>query len=180
MQRSLTGFSMVNLYVRVPDELAARFDIAAMAAGGRSALLRRLMEDAAPASAPVAQPPRETLSDSHLWVRLGATEAEFVASEARRMGLPKATWVRALIRRRCGGPTFSEAGDLALDATRREMRRISVNLNQIVRAMTAQEQARALPVELATIEDLRRELRAHMCALGEAVAGNLAYWAPET
>ncbi|MFN3486396.1 MAG: hypothetical protein ACK44W_13075 [Planctomycetota bacterium] len=43
---------MSVLSVRVPDELAARFDAAAAPAGGRSALLHRLVrEAAAPAAA---------------------------------------------------------------------------------------------------------------------------------
>ena len=40
-------------------------------------------------------------------------------------------------------------------------------------------EGRILDTELSAIEDLRRELRAHLTGLGEAFAGNLAYWAAE-
>ena len=58
-----------------------------------------------------------------------------------------------------------------------ELRRIGVNVNQIARALnTAGMEGRVLDLELGSLEDLRREIRAHMLALREAFEGNLAYW----
>jgi hypothetical protein len=111
-------------------------------------------------------------------VRLDPAEAAFVAIEAERMDLPRATWVAALVRRRSQRqPTFSRGDGLALDGVRREIRRIGVNVSQIARALnTAVMEGRPSDTELTAIEDLRRELRGYMGALGQAFAGNLAYW----
>jgi hypothetical protein len=175
----MTGFAMTTFSVRVPEDLAARFDAGAELMGGRSAVLRRLIEGAAgPTSGrnPKARAPGRA---ERLMVRLAPAEASYVAAEARRMSLPRSTWVAALVRRHSRGqPTFSKGDNMALDGMRREVRRIGVNVNQIARALnTAVLEGRVLDLELAHLEDLRGELRAHLRALGEAFEGNLAYWA---
>jgi hypothetical protein len=174
----MTGFAMMTFSVRVPEELAARFDARAELTGGRSAALRRLIEGAAGPAVGTASKVRKITRVERLMVRLAPAEASYVATEARRMGLPRSTWVAALIRRHSRGqPTFSRPDDLALDGMRRELRRIGVNVNQIARALnTAVLEGRVLDLELANIEDLRRELRAHLRAVSEAFEGNLAYW----
>jgi hypothetical protein len=163
--------------LRLDDDLAARFDAAARAHGGRSARLRQLIVGACAACAPSASPGRRDAL--RLMVRLAAPEAAHVASEAAAMALPRAGWVAALVRAHgAGRPRFSQAGDLALLGIRVELRRIGVNVNQIARALnTAVLEGRLLDTELTAVEALRRELRAHIEAIGEAFEGNLAYWA---
>jgi hypothetical protein len=114
-------------------------------------------------------------------VRLAAPEAAHVARESTRLQLPRAGWVAALVRRHAlGTPAFGAADTYALVAVRGELRRIGVNVNQIARAMnTAVLEGRVLTLELASIDDFRRELRGHVLALREAFAGNLAYWATD-
>jgi hypothetical protein len=168
------------LSVRVPDDLAESFDAAAAATGGRSALLHRLVREAAtkaPRGAPAASPARDAM---RLMVRLAPAEAAHVAAEAATMAMPRAAWVAALVRRHTiGAPRFSRLGELALIATHGEVRRIGINVNQIARALnTAVLEGRVLDTELSSLDDLRRELRDHMEGLGEALRGNLAYWAP--
>jgi hypothetical protein len=164
--------------VRISDETAAAFDAAAAAVGGRSALLRRLVQDqigAPPVQSAAASAVR---SAARLMVRLAAPEASHVTAHASAMGLRRAGWVAALVRRHAfGRPTFDRVQETALLAIRGEIRRIGVNLNQIARAMnTAVIEGRVLALELQSVEDLRRELRGHMAALREAFAGNLTYW----
>ena len=95
------------------------------------------------------------------------------------MGLTPNAWVAALVRNRLRGtPRFRRPEELALIALHAEVRRIGVNVNQIARALnTAVMEGRVLDTELGAVEELRRELRAHMVGLGEAFRGNLAYWA---
>jgi hypothetical protein len=114
-------------------------------------------------------------------VRLTAAEAAGMDLEAAALGLRRATWIAALVRSRVlGQPTFARSDTLLLTGVRSELRRIGVNVNQIARALnTAVLEGRVLDTELTAIEDLRRELGAHVVALGEAFAGNLAYWAGE-
>jgi hypothetical protein len=94
------------------------------------------------------------------------------------MGLTPNAWAAALIRNRLHGkPVFSRAGDAALIAIQAEYRRSGVNVNQVARALnTAVLEGKVLHLELAYLEDLRTELRAHMSTLRAAFDGNLAYW----
>ena len=61
-----------------------------------------------------------------------------------------------------------------------ELHHIGVNVNQIARALnTAVMEGKVLDLEVAYLDALRTELRAHMFTLREAFEGNLAYWAIE-
>ncbi|WP_293454601.1 plasmid mobilization relaxosome protein MobC [Phenylobacterium sp.] len=170
------------LSARVTRDLAARFDAAAAPVGGRSALLRRLVESAAGAGPPAASPTAPGRRDAmRLMVRLAAPEARHVRDQAAALSLPRAAWVAALVRRHASGaPRFARPDELALIAIHGEVRRIGVNVNQIARALnTAVMEGRVLELELGAVDDLRGELAAHIAGLGEAFAGNLAYWAAD-
>jgi hypothetical protein len=112
---------------------------------------------------------------------LDPAEAVGAAREAQALQLTQSAWIAALVRARVrGGPTFSPAAERDLVAIRGEIRRIGVNVNQIARALnTAVLEGRVLELELSEIAALRRELRAHFAALGEAFEGNLTYWAAD-
>lgn len=171
---------MANVNVRVPDELATRFDAWASAHGGRSPALRHLMQEAAAPGDGQARS-RLDLRPAKLTVRLTADDAVGLAEVARSVGLTPNSWVAALVRRRLvGRPTFSRGSEVALIGVQSEIRRIGVNVNQIARALnTAVLEGRVLDTELTAVEDLRRELRAHIAGLAEAFRGNLAYWEVE-
>lgn len=170
---------MANLSVRVPDELLVRFDAAAGSQGGRAPTLRRLMDQAAAGSpSPSGRLPPRPLK---LTVRLADDDCDGLAREAATMGLSPNGWAAALIRHRLHGkPTFPRAEAVALLAIQGEVRRIGVNVNQIARALnTAVMEGKVLDLEIAYLDALRTELRAHMFTLREAFEGNLAYWAVE-
>ena len=170
---------MANLSIRVSDDLLARFDAAAGDQGGRAATLRRLMDHAASnAPAPSQRLPVRPLK---LTVRLTDDDGDGLAREAAAMGLTPNGWAAALIRHRLHGkPTFPRVEATALLAIQGEVRRIGVNVNQIARALnTAVMEGQVLDLEMASLDDLRTELRAHMFTLREAFEGNLAYWAAE-
>ncbi|MBI1198969.1 MAG: plasmid mobilization relaxosome protein MobC [Phenylobacterium sp.] len=169
---------MSVLSVRVPDDLAARFDVAAESVGGRSALLFRLVDGAAVAASAAPPTARLVRNARRLMVRLAVPEAAHVTRESAAFGMPPATWVAALVRRHATGkPRFARPDELALIAIQVELRRIGVNVNQIARALnTAVMEGRVLDLELAYLDDLRAEMRGHMEGLREAFAGNLTYW----
>jgi predicted HicB family RNase H-like nuclease len=164
--------------VRISDDLAARFDAAAAAQGGRSARLRSLIAQAGGAGPAPARAPAILRNGARLMVRLAPTDARFVDAAAAAMGLSRAGWVAALVRRRAHGrPQFGRTDELMLRALQGELRRIGVNVNQIARALnTAVMEGRVLDLELQSLADLGRELRGHMAGLREAFEGNLAYW----
>lgn len=169
---------MAVFNVRLADDLADRFDAAAALEGGRSALLRRLIAEAAEAPAGGARRQDGPRAGARIMVRLTAPDAAEVDRAAAAMGLSRAGWVAALVRRRVRGrPTFPRPDALALMAIQVELRRLGVNVNQIARALnTAVMEGRVLDSELAWTRSLRTEIRDHIAGLRGAFEGNLAYW----
>lgn len=169
---------MPVLSVRVSDDLARRFNMAADPVGGRSALLFHLVDGAAAPAVEASPAPHQRRDACRLMVRLALPEAGHVTREALAFGIGRATWVAALVRRHAiGRPRFSRSDEVALLAIQGELRRIGVNVNQIARALnTAVMEGRMLDLELAYLDDLRREMRESLTAVAEAFAGNLAYW----
>ena len=167
---------MATLSLRIADDDLARFDAWAGGQGGRAPVLRRLMAEVAAAPSPSAErlPPRP----HKLTVRLTGEDGRGLADAAGAMGLTPSAWAAAVIRYRLHGrPTFAPAGETVLIAIQTEYRRIGVNVNQIARALnTAVLEGKVLDLELAYLENLRTELRAHLSTLREAFTGNLAYW----
>lgn len=111
-------------------------------------------------------------------VRLSAPDAAALDQEVAILGMRRASWIASLVRRRLRGrPSLERREELAVFAVQGELRRIGVNINQIARALnTAVLEGRVLDLELDEVRALGREIRAHMTAIGEAFAGNLAYW----
>lgn len=173
---------MAIINVRVPDEIVARFDGWAAERGGRSAALRRIIDSVSRAGeiAPPARA-RRIARPMKLTVRLSAADSRGLDAAAAEMGLTRSAWAAALIRRRLTSrPTFGQSDALALAALQGDLRRIGVNANQIARALnTAVLEGKVLDLELAYLDDLRAEIRAHMAAVREAFEGNLAYWDAE-
>jgi hypothetical protein len=170
---------MANFNVRVPDDLAARFDAWAGAQGGRSPALRHLIDRAAAPSRETTTPAsRLPARPAKLTVRLAADDARGLSAAAAVAGLTPNAWAAALVRRRLSGrPTFRRTEEVALLSIQTELRRIGVNVNQIARALnTAVLEGKVLDLEVAYLDDLRTELRAHLSTLQQAFAGNLAYW----
>jgi hypothetical protein len=173
---------MADFKLRLSDDLAARFDGWAAERGGRSPALRHLIEQASGAgSASFEGSGRLGSRPSKLTVRLAAADGRGLDAAAAQMGLTRNAWAAALIRRRLHTrPTFRRSDELSLLAMQTELRRIGVNVNQIARALnTAVMVGKVLDLELTYLDDLRAEIRAHMLALHEAFAGNLAYWQVE-
>ena len=164
--------------VRLADDLADRFDAAAALEGGRSALLRQLITEAAAPSKVAGVGAAGPRDGARIMVRLTASDAAGVDVAAAAMGLSRAGWVAALVRRRVRGkPTFPRSEALALMAIQVELRRVGVNVNQIARALnTAVMEGRVLDSELAWTRSLRAEIRDHIAGLREAFDGNLTYW----
>lgn len=170
---------MADLKLRLSDDLATRFDGWAAERGGRSPALRHLIEQASGPAASAGEEPRRIGSRPiKLTVRLAEADGRGLDAAAVAMGLTRNAWAAALIRRRLRArPTFRRSDELSLLAVQTELRRIGVNVNQIARALnTAVVEGKVLDLELAYLDELRDEIRAHMLALHDAFEGNLAYW----
>jgi hypothetical protein len=170
---------MADFKLRLSDDLAARFDAWAGSSGGRSPALRRLIDQACSGShvrsacgGPLGARPRK------LTVRLTAADGAGLDTAAAELGLTANAWTAALVRRRLTGrPTFVGRDVVSLIAIQAELRHISVDVSQMARSLnTAALEGRVPNFQSASVDELRRELRAQMATLREAFAGNLAYW----
>ena len=172
---------MDRITIRLPADLARRFDAAAAARGGRSRYLRTVMETAALASLPAAEPGTTVAKSTKLTLRLSGTDMALLGAEADRAGLLRTQWAVMLIRRRLHGRlqlTPPEA--MALINIQRELHRIGVNVNQITRALnTAVMEGAVLNLEITQLAAFAAEIRGHLSGLDQAFAGNLAYWSTE-
>lgn len=171
---------MDRLTLRVSPDLIRRFDAAAVSQGGRSRLLRRLMEEAAPAPFPEPLSAPSGRLGAKLGLRLTSTDLTALEREAASRGQSRTQWTVALIRARLHGrPQLSRSEAIAFVEVQRELRRIGVNINQIARALnTAVLEGAVLDLEVAQLAAFSDEIRAHLVGVRDAFEGNLAYWAP--
>jgi hypothetical protein len=144
-------------------------------------LLRKLVIAAGAGQAPASTPPVGRRDGARVMVRLTPTDAAGLDAEAALMGLSRAGWIAALVRRRIRGrPTFGRRDELAVMAIQTELRRIGVNVNQIARALnTAVLEGKVLELEIDYLDALRVEIAGHLRDLRQAMEGNLAYWDAE-
>jgi hypothetical protein len=167
--------------LRLPDDLAARFDAMAASHGGRSALLRSLVDRAlrTPDEAVVVPEPRE-LTTARVEVRLTASDIERLDAVAGERGLKRTEWIVALLRRRLYGQSPPPRAERALIAQSwRELNRIGINLNQAVHALNAATMVDSrldLAREAARVASFQQEIDSQLRALGRALAGDVTYW----
>lgn len=111
-------------------------------------------------------------------VRVTAETAVVVDREAKAMGLSRAGWIAALVRRRVSGtPRFSGEGEAALRALQSDLRRLAVNLNQIARRRNDSSASALSEHDIATLAALSAQCRRQQAMLAAALTGNLDYWA---
>lgn len=172
---------MAVFNVRLPDDLAARFDAIAASQGGRSALLRSLVDHAAQARDDdiVVPAPRERTT-ARVEVRLTKTDIDRLDGAADERGLKRTEWIVALLRRRLYGVSPPPREDrVAIAQSWRELNRIGINLNQAVRALNAATMVDSgldLAREAARVASFQQEIDAQLKALGRALAGDTSYW----
>ena len=158
---------------RVPDGLASRFEAFASSRGGKSRVLRAMMEAALQgdtAAAEMAGSPGGR--SSKVTLRLKEAELRALDEACVDAGLRRTEWIVALVRRRLSGcPQFDRASAASLLEARRELRRLGVNLREMAGASAEAERGAALELEA-----LRGELRKHLECIRQAIVGNLAYW----
>ena len=143
---------------------------------GRSALIRQALRHFL-----CVEPDRETTFDgvspknSDATVPPGAERArrvsvylrplEFVMTNERARGWTSpAAWCRAVIRRELGtgAPVLSEEELAVLRASTRELRRIGVNLNQLMRRLNSGDRIQHDVATGATVAELRSAIDRHL------------------
>ncbi|MGK2911537.1 MAG: mobilization protein [Sphingobium sp.] len=177
---SLRDMAVFN--VRLPDDLAARFDAIAIPSGGRSAVLRKLIDAALRDTvddASIAKPVRARTTD-RVEIRLAREDIEQLDAAADARGLKRTEWLVMLLRRRLHATSPPPRGDRVLIAQSwRELNRIGINLNQAVHALHAATMVDSrldLAREAARVASFRDEVADLLRVLGRALKGDMAYW----
>jgi len=166
---------MPTLTLRVSDELALQFASLAATEGGKSALIRRLLEGAVGASeskrAPVA-----IGSPQKVTVRFRESELRQLGELASARGMTRTQWIASLVRSRLGAPAQQSDGEReALRAIARELNRIGGNINQIARTANAGEGGSAERAK-SGLDDARVALEALQGELKDVLERTSTYW----
>jgi len=167
--------------VRVDRATLAAFDALAEGRGGRSALLRSMLDQA---MSRVADTPRVSRRSEPAGNRVSITltDAELAVLDERAAmrGLDRAGWIKALARRHIGLKGRVDDGMReAVAPIRMQLQRIGRNLNQAMKAGNAAmmiDSSLQIERELARIIDMREEINEQVAALGEAMRNDMSFW----
>ena len=172
---------MAMLSARIDAETLAAFDGYAEGRGGRSAVLRQLIERAAAEHADVPHIERpDGAASIRISLRFTDTENLVIAHRAAQRSTDSARWIKALVRRHIGLKGRVDDGLLAeLAPIRMQLLRIGRNLNQAMKAANAamlETGDKQIEPELRRIADMRMEVSEQVTAVGDAMRGDASYW----
>ena len=173
---------MILMRARVDHDALAAFDAFAIARGGRSALVRQLVDRALREGAGAARidPPA---GRSNTQVKLSFTEVEAAVIDYRaaQRATTRAGWVKALVRRHLALKSRVDDGLLAeLAPIRMQLLRIGRNLNQAMKAANAAmlpDGDKVIEFHLQRLAEMRMEISEQITAVGDAMHGDASYWA---
>lgn len=163
---------------QVSAELKARFDALAATEGGKSALLRRMLESV---TGQVPSAPLRALgagASDKITVRFRRSERVAIADAAAVRGMTRTAWITSLVRARLGLSLPLTAGEEeALRAIARELHRIGGNINQMARAANTQSLA-GKPVEfdMQALADAAQAVREATSELRQALGRTSGSW----
>ena len=170
------------LSVRVETQALAAFDSFAVGRGGRSALLRQMIERTLQESADRPHIDRpEGAACNRVSLRFTEVETAVMAHRASQRSTDRAGWIKALVRRHLALKSRVDDGLLAeLAPIRMQLLRIGRNLNQAMKAANAamlETGDKQIEPELRRIADMRMEIAEQVTAVGDAMRGDARYWA---
>ena len=147
------------LSIRLDTGALAALDSFAVGRGGRSAVLRQLIE--------------RMLAEN--------TRRPLIERRASLRSTDRAGWIKALVRRHLALKSRVDDGLLAeLAPIRMQLLRIGRNLNQAMKAANLrmmEDGDKQIGNDLRRIADMRMEISEQVAAVGEAMRGDASYWA---
>lgn len=173
---------MTMLTARIDAATLAAFDAFAEGRGGRSVVLRQLVEQATRANADAPRvEPRESTATNRISLRFTDIENAVLEYRATQRSTDRPGWIKALVRRHLGLKSRVDDGLLAeLAPIRMQLLRIGRNLNQAMKAANAsmlEGGDKQIGGELQRIADMRMEVSEQITAVGQAMRGDTSYWA---
>ena len=170
------------LTARIDAATLAAFDSFAEGRGGRSVVLRQLIEHAARDNGEMPRVERpEGAAINRVSLRFTDVENAVLEHRAFQRSTDRSGWIKALVRRHLGLKSRVDDGLIAeLAPIRMQLLRIGRNLNQAMKAANASllpDGDKQIGGELRRIADMRMEVSEQVAAVGEAMRGDTDYWA---
>ena len=171
-----------TLTIRVDADALAAFGKLAVGRGGRSAVLRQMIEQTVReiADRPFIDRP-EGAAHNRVSLRFTDVEIAVIAHRASQRSTDRAGWIKALVRRHLALKSRVDDGLIAeLAPIRMQLLRIGRNLNQAMKAANAsmlETGDKQIEPELRRIADMRMEISEQVTAVGDAMRGDASYWA---
>jgi len=169
---------MAFLGFHIDDALAEKFTAMATSEGGKSALMRRLVEQAVGNGTTPAQGLIVMGASRKVTIRLSESELQLLAAVAAQRGMNRTQWIASLVRARLGSPVQQTHYErLALRGVARELNRIGGNVNQIAHAANLDRLiGRSVKIEADVIREASACIEAALAELREALRRNADYW----
>src|SRR3546814_11617387 len=165
------------LSIRLDADALAALDSFAVGRGGRSAVVRQMIEQSVQeiADRPHIDRP-DGAARNRVSLRFTDVEIAVIAHRASQRSTDRVGWIKALVRRHLALKSRVDDGLLAeLAPIRMQLLRIGRNLNQAMKAANAAMldtgDKRTEP-ELRRIADMRMEISDQVTAVGEAMRGD--------
>jgi hypothetical protein len=169
------------LSIRLDADALAALDSFAIGRGGRSSVLRQMIEQSVQETAGRLHiDPPEGAARNRISVRFTDVEIAVIAHRASQRSTDRAGWIKALVRRHLALKSRVDDGLLAeLAPIRMQLLRIGRNLNQAMKAANAamlETGDKQIEPELRRIADMRMEISEQVTAVGDAMRGDASYW----
>jgi hypothetical protein len=173
---------MAMLTARIDASTLAAFDAYAEGRGGRSVLLRQMIEQVARENGSVLKVERiESAASKRVSMRFTDVENAVLENRASQRSTNRSGWIKALVRRHLGLKSRVDDGLIAeLAPIRMQLLRIGRNLNQAMKAANAAmlpDGDKQIAGELRRIADMRMEVSEQVAAVGDMMRGDASYWA---
>ena len=172
----------IMLTARIDAATLAAFDAFAEGRGGRSVVLRQLVEQVARENSDAPQVERpERRAPYRVSLRFTDVENAVLQHRAAQRSTNPSSWIKALTRRHLALKSRVDDSLLAeLAPIRMQLLRIGRNLNQAMKAANASmipDGDKQIGDELRRIADMRMEVSEQVAAIGDAMRGDTSYWA---
>jgi uncharacterized protein YukE len=170
---------MAFLGFQIDDALAAKFAAMAATEGGKSALMRRLVERAVgDTNAPERPMAATSASSRKVTIRLKESELHLLATFAAQRGMNRTQWIASLVRARLGSSVQQTHDERqALRTVARELNRIGGNINQIAHAANLNRLiGQPVRIEARAIRDASSQIEVALAELRVALRRNADYW----
>ena len=169
------------LSIRLDKGALAALDSFAIGRGGRSAILRQMIEQmlVENINRPVIERP-DGVARNRVSLRFTDAEIAVIEYRASQRSTDRAGWIKALVRRHLALKSRVDDGLLGeLAPIRMQLLRIGRNLNQAMKAANLrmmEDGDKKIENDLRRIADMRTEISEQIAAVGDAMHGDVSYW----